>query len=189
MRRSKFPHPCVELFSDGQMIDVNMLNRRGAFSGPGMWFPFRRLKTYPDRIEINFRDRTRPPQIILVERTRMHFGNTRPWLVCYKCSRRCAILYGSTIDVACQKCAGLQWACQRQRRKTRLQAKAEKIRNRLWRDGEKIIRPRNMREKTYRKHLHMLQLLQHAISTGSGRSLVRSYYRFRERDEDGKYCN
>jgi len=50
----------------------------------------------------------------------------------------------------------------------------------VWRDGEKITRPRNMREKTYRKHIRALQLIQHAINTGS---------RYRERDEAGQYCD
>jgi hypothetical protein len=189
MRRFKKPtHPVVELFSDGEILDVNMLNRRGAFSA-SMEFPLRRLRTFPNHIELRWPNLDKPATVILVERTRMHFGNTRPWLVCYKCSRRCAILYVSTIDVACRRCAGLKWACQRQRRKTRLKAKAEKIRNRLWRDGEKIIRPRGMHKETYRKHLHKLQLLQHAISTGSRLRSARSYHRLRERDEDGKYCN
>lgn len=187
MHRPKLIRPTVELFSDGQILDVNDLHRRGAFDR-AMHFPFRRLKTFPDHIELRWPNLDKPAQVILVERTRMHLGNTRPWLVCYKCARRCAILYINSIDVACRKCADLQFASQRQRRKTRLKAKAEKIRNRLWRDGEKITRPRYMHERTYRQHLQTLQKLHHAINTGSRLSSIR-YRRQRERDEKGRYCD
>jgi len=143
MRRPNVLRPVVELFSDGEILDVNMLNRHCAFSAP-QYFPLRRLKTYRDRVEINFRDRNRPPQIILIERTRMHFGNTRPWLTCYKCSRRCAKLYVSSIDVACRQCAEMQYRSQRQRRRARLKTRLEKVRSQLWIEDGKIIRPRNM---------------------------------------------
>ena len=130
MRRPKLTRPVVELFSDGQILDVNMLNRRQAFSAP-LHFPLRRLKTFPDHIELRWPNRDKPPQIILVERTRMHFGNTRPWFICYKCNCRCGKLYVNSIDVACRQCADLQYSSQRQRRKVRLKTKLEKIRSRL----------------------------------------------------------
>jgi hypothetical protein len=123
-----------------------------------------------------------------LEWTRLHLGGERPWFVCYKCCRRCAILYTNTIDVACRKCAGLQFTSQRQRRKTRLKTKAEKIRARLWHDGEKIIRPRYMHERTFRKHIHTLQRIECAINAGSRLSSIR-YRRYRERDDEGRYCD
>jgi hypothetical protein len=188
MRRLKFTRPTVELFSDGQILDVNMLARNGAFSGPPLWYPFRRLKTFPDHIEINFRDRNRPSQIILIERTRMHFGNTRPWFICYKCNRRRAQLYVTSIDVACRQCADLQYASQRQRRNTRLRTKIEKIRGRLWIEGEKIIRPRYMPKAIFQRHLRTISRLEHAIRHGLRCSSIR-YQRYRERDVDGRYCD
>src|SRR6516162_609105 len=130
MRQPKLTRPTVELFSDGEILDVNMLNRRGAFLQP-LHFPLRRLKTFPDHIELRWPNRDKPPQIILVERTRMHFGNTRPWFICYKCNCRCGKLYVNSIDVACRQCADLQYSSQRQRRKVRLKTKLEKIRSRL----------------------------------------------------------
>jgi hypothetical protein len=33
MRRPKLTRPTVELFSDGEILDVNMLHRQGAFTG------------------------------------------------------------------------------------------------------------------------------------------------------------
>src|SRR5262245_40026763 len=81
--RPKLLRPVVELFSDGEVLDVNMLHRHGAFSTPQV-FPLRRLKTYLDRSEIYFRDRARPPQIVLIERTGLHLGGARPWFVCQR---------------------------------------------------------------------------------------------------------
>jgi ribosomal protein L10 len=43
--------PVVELFSDGEILDSIELYRHGAFRRPNH-FP----KTFPDHIEINFRD-------------------------------------------------------------------------------------------------------------------------------------
>jgi hypothetical protein len=187
MRRPKVLRPIVELFSDGEILDVNMLNRRRAFSVP-QHFVLRRLKTFPDHIEINFRDRNRPSQIILIERTRMHFGNTRPWLICYKCNRRRTKLYVTGIDVACRQCADLQYASQRQRRRQRLRTKLEKIRDRLWVEGEKIIRPRYMPDKVFQRHLRAIARIEHAIRHGLRCSSIR-YQRYRERDVDGRYCD
>jgi len=184
--RRKLLRPTVELFSDGKTLDVNDLHRRGAFRQP-MHFPFRRIKTFFDRLEKYWPDKNKPPQIILIERTGLHLGGTRPWFVCYKCNRRCAMLYVSSIDVACRKCAGLQFASQRQRRQTRLIVKAEKIRNRLWTAGQKILRPRYMHQATYRKHMHALHMIEHAIRSGSRLGSIR-YRRERERDGEGRYC-
>jgi hypothetical protein len=189
MRRPKLTRPTTDLFErDGSVIDVNDLHRRGAFRAP-MWFPFKRLRTFPDRLEIYFRNHNRPPQIVLIERTRLYLGSERPWFLCYKCGRRVGKLYVSSIDIGCRYCCDLGFASQRQRLKKRLAAKAEKIRNRLWCEGEKIIRPRCMHESTFRKHTRMLQRLQQAIHTGSHCGSVPSHYRHRERDADGRYCD
>ena len=189
MRRPNVLRPVVELFGDHEILDVNELNRRGAFSRP-MYFPFRnKLKTYPDRIEINFRNYDKPPQIILIAWTRLHLGGERPWFLCHRCGCRCAKLYLSTIDVACRICAGLQFTSQRQWRTTRLRAKAGKIRSRLDtnQDG-KIIRPRNMRQRTFRKHLNKLQRIEHALHTHSRIHWLHSKDYLRPRDSDGRYA-
>ena len=126
MRRPNVLRPTTELFErDGSVLDVNDLHRRGAFDRP-MWFPFRRIKTFPDHIEINFRDRNRPPLLLLIERTGLHLGGSRPWFVC-QCGRRCGKLYLTTISAQCRICAGLNFRSQRQWRTTRLRSKAEAV--------------------------------------------------------------
>jgi hypothetical protein len=186
MHRPKLTRPTVELFSDGEILDVNALNRNGAFRRP-MHYPFRRLKTYQDRVELYFRDRTKPAQIILVARTAQNFGNSRPWLIC-SCRRRCVKLYCDSLGARCRICAELQFTSQRQWWTTRLRARADKIRSQLWVDASgKPARPYRMHRNTYRQHLTALASIEHAIRTGSRISSPR-YRRYRERDADGRYC-
>jgi hypothetical protein len=153
-----------------------------------MWFPFKRLRTYPDRLEIYFRDRNRPPQTVLIERIGLYLGGQRPWFLCYKCHRRCAKLYPVGVDHWCRRCGDLQFTSQRQRLKKRLATKAEKIRDRLWFENGKPIRPRLMHKTTYRKHLNAIQRIEHAIRHGLHVSSPR-YRRWRERDDEGRYCS
>jgi hypothetical protein len=185
--RPKLLRPVVELFNDGEILDVNMLHRNGAFSGSPMWFPFRRLRTYPDHIEINFRDRNRPPLVLLIERTGLHLGGMRPWFVC-ACGRRCGRLYVTSIDARCRVCSDLQFASQRQRRKARLQTKVENIRARLWIENNKPTRPHYMHRATFQRHLRAISRIEHAIRHGLHCASIR-YRRSRERDSDGRYCD
>jgi hypothetical protein len=188
MRRPKLTRPTTDLFErDGSVIDVNDLHRRGAFRLP-MHFPFRRLKTFPDRLEIKWPDQNKPPQIILIERTRLHLGGERPWFVCYKCGHRVGKLYISTIDIGCRHCCDLQFRSQVQTRKARLQTKAEKIRNRLWFENNKPIRPHYMHRATFQRHLRTLSKIEHAIRHKLHCASIR-YRRYRERDAGGRYCD
>jgi hypothetical protein len=186
MRRPKLTRPVVELFSDGEILDVNMLHRNGAFRSP-LWYPLRRLKTFPDHIEINFRDRNRPPLVLLIERTGLHLGGTRPWFVC-ACGRRCGKIYLTSIDARCRVCSDLQFRSQRQRLKAQLQTKAEKIRNRLWFENDKPIRPHYMHRATFQRHLRAISRIEHAIRHGLHCASIR-YRRYRERDDAGCYCD
>jgi hypothetical protein len=189
MRRPKLTRPTTDLFHDGITLDVNDLDRRHAFSGQGMWFPFRRLKTFPDHVEINFRDRSRSPLVLLIERTNMHFGGSRPWFVC-ACGRRCGKLYVDSLGARCRLCAGLQYLAQRQFWTTRLKARAEKICSRLDTDKTgKPSRPRYMHETTYRRHIHTLHRIEHALSTASPIHWIRSRDHLRLRGSDGRYCD
>jgi hypothetical protein len=150
-----------------------------------MEFPFRRLRTYRDHIELRWRDRNKPPTVVLIEYTPLNYGGERPWFVC-PCGYRCARLYVTSIDARCRRCSELQFTSQRQTRKARLQTKAENIRNRLWIEGEKLIRPFRMHRATYRKHLRTLHHIEHAIRTDGRFSSIR-YRRYRERDNEGRY--
>src|SRR5262249_1979890 len=132
-------------------------------------------------------DRNKPPQIILIERTAVHFGNWRPWFVC-PCGRRCGKLYLTSIEARCRICWGLQFTSQRQRRKARLQTKAEKIRNRLWIENNKPGRPYLMPHAVYQRHLRAIARIEHAIRHNGHCASIR-YCRYRERDRDGRYLS
>ena len=187
MRRPKLTRPTTDLFErDGSVIDVNDLARRGAFDR-AMHFPFRRIKTFPDHAEINFRDRNKPPLVLLIERTHLHLGGTRPWFVC-ACGRRCGRIYLTSIDARCRVCSDLQFRSQAQTRKARLQTKAENIRNRLWFENNKPIRPRYMHRATFQRHLRAISKIEHAIRHNLHCASIR-YRRYRERDADGRYCD
>jgi hypothetical protein len=189
MRRPSVLRSTTDLFErDGSALDVNQLNRTGAFSGPGMWFPFRRLKTFRDRLEISWPDKTKPPVIILVEYTGLYLGGSRPWFMCPRCQRRVGKLYQLSIDILCRKCYDLGYRSQAQTRKARLQAKVEKIRNRLWFENNKPIRPHYMHRATFQRHLRTISKIEHAIRHGLHCASLR-YRRQRERDADGRYSD
>jgi hypothetical protein len=187
MRRHKLTRPVVELFSDGEILDSFALNRLGAFDCPnGMAFPFRRLRTYRDHIELRWPNPDEPPQIIPVEYSRLNYGGAgRPWFLC-KCGRRCAKLYVNSINVWCRRCGDLQFRSQAQTRKARLVTKAEKIRNRLWIENNNPIRPRYMPHAIFERHLSTLSKIEHAIRHNLHCASIR-YRRHRERDSDGRY--
>ena len=189
MRRRKLTRPTTDLFHEGDTLDVHQLNRTGAFLRPTI-YPLRRLKTFPDHIEINFRDRARPPQITLIERTALFAGalTSRPWFICSACSRRCGKLYVTSLGAKCNQCSGLQWTSQRQWHTTRLRVKAAQIRNRLDADPTgKPVRPRYMHVRTFRRLISALAAIDQAIRTGSRLSRVRAHYRYRPRDRAGRY--
>src|SRR5262249_28000600 len=188
MRRPSVLRPTTDLFHEGNTLDVNDLARRGAFSGPGMWFPFKRVKTFSDRLEIKWPDKNKPPQIILIERTKLYLGGSRPWFVCHRCQRRVGKLYDLRIDILCRKCYDLGYVSQRQRRKARLKTKAENIHNQLWIENNKPIRPHYMRRATFQRHLRAINRIEHAIRHGLHCASIR-YRRYRERDSDGRYCD
>ncbi len=181
----KLVRPTTDLSSDGEILNAYDLNRRGAFSRP-MVFPFRRLKTFPDHIELRWPNPTKPSAVMLIERTKLNYGGTRPWFIC-SCGRRCAKLYLTSISVGCRICNGLQYKTQRERRKARLTDKAERIRSSLWVDAAgKPIRPRFMHKTVFHKHLLTLQRIEHAIRTNGRYASVR-YRRLRNRDTGGRY--
>jgi hypothetical protein len=71
-------------------IDVNQLNRLGAFSGVTMEFPFMSLRTWRYLMLYHPPNwpKERLPQRISISWTRCHFGyGWRPWFLC-ACGRR-----------------------------------------------------------------------------------------------------
>jgi hypothetical protein len=152
-------------------IDVNELNRFGAFARP-MIFPFMALQT--SRYLIEYHPETwgsdRPPQRIRVQWTYCHFGGWRPWMTCL-CGRRVGKLYIGNGCLACRQCGGLKYKSQRLGRRGLLHLKAVRIRQRLGDDGRPGIdplppRPWQMRRATYARLKMKAEMIECALMEG-----------------------
>jgi hypothetical protein len=163
MIRCRMSRITVETLSN---IDVNELNRLGAFARP-MEYPFRGLRTSPSLIEYRSQGSPtdRPPQRIPIQWTWCKYGGARPWLMC-QCGRRVGKLYYGNGFLGCRHCAGATYASQRRSRRARLHLKAAQIRQRLGDDGRPCIdaippRPSGMHRKIYsrlRAELNSIEL-------------------------------
>ncbi len=126
-------------------------------------------------------DREEHSERIVIQRTRCHFGGSRPWWFCPRCGRRCAILYGHH-RFLCRHCHGLRYRSQSESKAGRLLRRAEKIRARL--GGSGVVfgdfppRPRGMHLRTYYRlrdeaqtaKAHGLALALGAFGSGRRRS-------------------
>ena len=83
-----------------------------------------------------------------------HYGGTRPWLHCPRCSRRVAVLWGGR-RFLCRYCQGTAYSSQNQTPLDRATEQSRKLRKRLGDDGDlswpadSIARPKGMHRKTY----------------------------------------
>ena len=109
-------------------IDVNELNRLGAFARP-MEFPFMALRT--SRYLIEYRPQSWPagrvPQRIRIQWTWCTYGGSRPWFTCL-CGRRVGKLYHGNGCLGCRHCAEATYELQRKSRRGRLHLKAVRLR-------------------------------------------------------------
>jgi len=91
---------------------------------------------------------------IVVQRTRCHFGGSRPWWFCPRCGRRCAILYGGR-RFLCRHCHGIRYRSQNESKSERLLRRAEILRARMGVSGSVFgpfpPKPRGMHIKTYHR--------------------------------------
>lgn len=149
-------------------VDVRELKREG-FLLPGKvystgWFrhgaPTATLKAKArdDALWVEYRSLMRSgdwhtfSQLIALERTPCHLGGERVWWLCPSCANRVAILYGGH-ELACRKCWGSAYRCQRETEEDRSLRKTDKLRRRLgWPAG--ILnglgpRPKGMHSATY----------------------------------------
>jgi hypothetical protein len=163
--------PTVESLSP---LDINDLNRIGAFSGHSMTTFYKGLRT--SRRLVEYRNsrwpKDRPPQRIPIQWTRCNYGGVRPWFIC-PCGRRVARLYwGLTTIYRCRHCKEAIYASQRKGPKGRLHLKARRIRWRLGDDGRPGIDPLpprrwRMHRKTHRRLVARLQVIERQLVNGA----------------------
>lgn len=152
-------------------IDVNELNRLGAFAHP-MEYPFLGLRT--SRTLIEYRGSKwspgRPPQQIRIQWTRCTYGGARPWFTCL-CGKRVGKLYHGNGFLGCRHCAEARYESQRKSRRGRLHLKAMRIRARLGDYGRPGIdaipaRPSGMQRKTYNRFKMQLGMIEYKLIQG-----------------------
>ena len=92
---------------------------------------------------------------IFIERTRCHYGGTRPWFLCPKpgCGRRVAVLYSGKYFY-CRHCRQLAYSSQRESPLDRALARAQSLHIRLGGDGCVIdglppFKPKGMHKRSY----------------------------------------
>lgn len=85
--------------------------------------------------------------------TACNFGGTRPWLSCPFCTRRCLILYSSSVGFGCRRCLNLAYTSQSEDacgRSWRRQQKAEAKLGKGW------SRPKGMHNTTRQRLLEVI---------------------------------
>jgi len=118
-----------------------------------------RYRMYADHMVLIYRVRSRGgdwedvQQVVRFDRTPCHFGGYRTWLLCPRCGKRVAVLYGAGKYFWCRHCHDLTYSSQQEDRPDRLLRKARKIRKRLGASDDLIEpiwhRPKGMHQKTF----------------------------------------
>ena len=92
-------------------------------------------------------------QRIKFDRTPCNYGGYRLWLLCPRCSRRVALIYGAGKYFLCRHCYRLTYASQQEGYPDRMLEKARKIRKRLDKDNGPMdlfpLKPKHMHWSTY----------------------------------------
>jgi len=112
-----------------------------------------------ERLVLNYRHRSQGSdwepveQSINLDWTRCNYGGRRTWLLCPKCRRRVALLYGAGKYFLCRHCYNLTYSSQQECGADRLMRKARKIRKRLGASRNLMVpilfKPKNMHHKTF----------------------------------------
>jgi hypothetical protein len=186
---SKSERPIVE---KTDRIDIGSLAKAGAFAGGERNFPwagFRhpflaKVRTFRYRIDLWPRGAKRWI-FFRVEWTRAGFGGKRPWFVC-SCGGRCSKLYHVSGVIACRRCVGLIYECQRRGERSRAFFQACKIRLSL--GGAPAIvqafpkRPKRMWRRTYGRPRCEAEELEAPLRKSRLAKRAPDYERHRSRD-------
>jgi hypothetical protein len=82
-----------------------------------------------------------------------NFGGSRPWFQCPRCARQVAVLYLRSGRFACRHCQRVAYSSQSEDVMGRMWRKQQSIEARL---GDNWLRPKGMRQNTYRRLLDSL---------------------------------
>lgn len=98
-------------------------------------------------------------QRIVLDRTRCHFGGSRSWFVCPRCSARVAVLYLRGGRFACRRCQRVSYASQSEDHCARTWRKQARLEARL---GKHWRRPKGMHRATHERLLDVIMACEDA---------------------------
>jgi hypothetical protein len=123
------------------------------------------IRTSADSVNVGFQSYGLS-EFVTIEKLPQYFGGHRSFFQCPSCSRRCRLLYGEPFLAAsgwkCRKCWNLAYASQRQRRRARDWARAERLAEDLADPSapQALVRRKGMHRSTFRKRLQRIQELE-----------------------------
>lgn len=130
------------LTSDYPRLDVRDIHRLGGLvkgaqtaltrAGSGRWPSSARLVASDDLLSIQNAGLKEADVPLRLDWTPCGFGGRRVWLLCPKCTCRCAVVYALEGGVVCRRCAGLAYASQREEAIRRAILRVEALEIRLW---------------------------------------------------------
>lgn len=141
-------------------LDINRLNRGGSlragYSGVVTWsnddgdrLASIGIAINTDEIELAYTHNSVPKnQMVRIDRTPCHFGNTRPWFRCPFCSRRVGKLYIASDGFACRKCYRLTYTSTRM---DAIDRSWRRVRNLEAKLADDRAKPKGMHWRTYNR--------------------------------------
>jgi len=111
--------------------------------------------TFAYTTETDYEEPEKVEQHIHIERTRCHFGGSRPWFICPRCQGRRGLLLLVGGRFACRRCYRLPYTSQTESRSDRATRRIRKVQKRLGNpDWENVLdpwfpKPKGMHWKTY----------------------------------------
>ena len=133
-------------------------------------------------LRLNFSSNGTPvTQYVHLDRTPCHFGGTRAWLCCPRCSRRVGVLYLRGGNFMCRRCGRLAYASQSDdvmgsswRRQHRLERRLD----------DDLARPKGMHHRTHQALIQGILQCHHARDLALAGFITRMNSRLRKLGDD-----
>lgn len=203
---SRAREPVYRLTRDIHSLDVRLLARHGRFSGdewsgsvrwnllgaPPRFTPFRSTS---NELALDVRATSQESSQGLVRVgiswSACALGGRRPWFLCPRCGRRCAVLYLPAGSIECRVCGELRYQSQREARYWRRLRRATTLRARLgvddWLSSTSAARTEPRRPRgMWRRTFHRLRAKAVALEVGAGASSCLLLEAIRRRAKEGR---
>ncbi|PHR93641.1 MAG: hypothetical protein COA69_03090 [Robiginitomaculum sp.] len=175
--------PAEERLNNLLRLDISVLNKEGVLSNhvpvsmtilqSGNPIGAIQLQACHNFLCIQYpnAEQTNTSQQIVLEKTPCHYGGTRKWFLCPDCDKRVGILYWQD-HFKCRHCTKLHYVSQYQCERTRLFARARKIRRSL--DGsENLLEPLPKSPKGMHITTYLRLLEEYVVKSSKALSMVK----------------